>query len=278
MKRAIRSTSIARILPGPAKIGRLLHDTVGRLRLAPFVVIIRIQPMKRYPPRLATTLRLLALCALPALLAGSAAAHNDTADVIGSLVLVQDGRSVLDGVDQAVVFFTPAKKAKLTVAEAVPEMATSHKEFRPRMLVVPVGTKVRFPNQDPILHNAFSVSGGNAFDVGLYSRGAGKTVTMKEAGLVRVFCNVHQSMAGYVLVVDTPYAISPDKRGIFSLSGLPTGAGTLSIWHERGAMQTQQVTLPLAAPLRLALTVTKPRVPRHLNKFGKAYSSDRAYR
>jgi plastocyanin len=273
MKRAMRSTSIAPILSCRTPSA---PPTRHRCRVA-LCYHPGIQPMKRLSPPLVTTLRLLALCALLGSLAGSAAAHND-AVLEGTLVLVQDGRNVVDGVDQAVVFFTPARKPRLTAVAAVPEMATAHKEFRPRMLVVPVGSKIRFPNQDPILHNAFSVSGGNAFDVGLYGRGTGKEVTMKTPGVVRVFCNVHQSMSGYVVVIDTPYSTSPDKSGAFSLAGLPAGPGTLSVWHERGQMQTQQVTLPASAPLRLLLTVAKPRVPRHLNKFGKAYSSDGAYR
>ncbi|HET9767025.1 MAG TPA: hypothetical protein VFS60_09260 [Thermoanaerobaculia bacterium] len=234
--------------------------------------------MKRDITRLARPVRLLALCGATALLAGAvAAAREDTAQLAGTLMLVQEGRNVVEGVDQAVVFFTPAKKPKVAAAEVVPEMATLKKAFQPRLLVVPVGSKVRFPNQDPILHNAFSVSGGNAFDVGLYGRGAGKTVTFKEAGLVRVFCNVHQQMAAYVLVVDTPYSTAPDKKGGFSLAGLPAGPGTLSVWHERGELLSQQVTLPATAPLRLSLAVSKPRVPRHLNKFGKAYSTDSSY-
>jgi plastocyanin len=241
--------------------------------------------MMRPMPRLTRWLHLVALCAAAAPLVGpaSAAAHETTADVSGTLVLVQEGRNVAEGVDQAVVFFTPAKKPKPVPTSAsstpipVPEMATVRKTFTPRMLVVPVGAQVRFPNQDPILHNAFSVSPGNAFDLGLVGKGPGKTITFKEAGLVRVFCNVHQQMAGYVLVLDTPYSTHPDARGAFTMEDLPVGAGTLSVWHERGELTTQQVTLPLRAPLALSLPVSKARVPRHLNKFGKAYSSDSAY-
>jgi len=233
--------------------------------------------MERPLPRLARSVRLFALCALPVVLGGGDALRGEGTDLAGTLVLVQEGRNVAEGVDQAVVFFTPARKTKLYPPEAVPEMATSRKEFKPRLLVVPVGSKVRFPNLDPILHNAFSVSPGNAFDVGLYGKGAGKEVEFKEAGLVRVFCNVHQQMAGYVLVVGTPFSTSPDKNGTFSLSGLPSGPGTLSVWHQRGELQSQALTLPAKAPLRLSLAVSKPRVPRHLNKFGKAYSADSAY-
>ncbi|HEV8631208.1 MAG TPA: hypothetical protein VGV61_12900 [Thermoanaerobaculia bacterium] len=239
----------------------------------------------RVPP----ILRLLVLAVAVALAGGAhAAAAHPTAELRGTLQLLQDGRPVNEGVDQAIVFFTPTKKAaagqgaaaatKAAADDPLPEMTTVHKEFRPRLLVVAVGGKVRFPNADPILHNAFSVSGANAFDVGLYAKGPGKEVTFKEPGLVRVFCNVHMSMAAYVLVLDTPYSTSPDNRGGFTLSGLPAGPGTLSVWHERGEMQRQAVTLPVTAPLRVALPVTKPRVPRHLNKFGKAYSTDSAYR
>ena len=42
------------------------------------------------------------------------------------------------------------------------------KAFVPRVVVVPVGGTVDFPNQDPIFHNVFSVSGENRFDLDLY--------------------------------------------------------------------------------------------------------------
>jgi plastocyanin len=201
-----------------------------------------------------------------------------TGELHGTLQLIQDGKPVKDGVDQAVVYFTPAKPAKVEPLEQPVEMATVKKDFRPRALVVPVGSTVRFPNLDPILHNAFSVSGGNAFDVGLYAKGPGKDVTFKEPGLVRVFCNVHQSMAAFVLVVDTPYWTQPDSAGRFSLVGLPPGSGTLTLWHERGETKTQPVTVPTTGALLLTLPVTRPRIPLHLNKLGQPYRTDSSYR
>ena len=156
------------------------------------------------------------------LLCAAAAPGQPPAELRGTLELVQDGKRLAQGAQEAVVFFTPARGGAVAPGRPV-EMVTLRKEFQPRLLVVPVGTKVRFPNQDPILHNVFSVSPGNAFDVGLYKKGAGKEVTFLEPGLVRVFCNVHQSMTGYVLVVDTPHSVSPDARGAFHLAGLPPG-------------------------------------------------------
>jgi plastocyanin len=210
------------------------------------------------------------------LLLAAAAPGQPPGELRGTVELVQDGKRLGQGAHEAVVFFTPARGAAVQPGKVV-EMVTVRKEFRPRLLVIPVGTTVRFPNQDPILHNVFSVSPGNAFDVGLYKKGAGKEVTFREPGLVRVFCNVHQSMTAYILVLATAHSVSPDARGAFHLAGLPPGPGTLSVWHERGEMVTQQVTVPSAAPLRVSLPVSRPRVPRHLNKFGKAYRTGDAY-
>ncbi len=161
------------------------------------------------------------------------------------------------------------------------EIVTVRKEFLPRTLTVPVGSTVRFPNQDVIIHNVFSVSGKNRFDLGLYKRGDGKTATFEQPGVVRVFCNVHHDMVAYILVVDTPYSTSPDFNGRFRLEDLPDGPGTLTVWHERSEPYTRNVTLPLDGPLSIELSVSKPRVPRHSNKFGKPYArrrSGRSYR
>jgi len=141
---------------------------------------------------------------------------------------------------------------------------------------VPAGATVVFPNQDPILHNVFSVSGENRFDLGLYRQGPGKSATFKRSGLVRVFCNVHQSMAATIAVVDTPYSTSPDASGAFQMR-IPEGAGKLEVWHE----QTDPVVIEVGprgdvSAVEARAVVTRPRVPQHLNKLGRPYDRGRA--
>ena len=190
-------------------------------------------------------------------------------------LLARGGQGPARGSDarQAVVYFEPAGAPPVRPAETAFEMVTRRKTFEPRLLVIPRGSRVRFPNADPILHNAFSVSSPNQFDLGLVRRGPGKEKRFEEPGLVRVFCNVHHDMVAYILVLDTPYHVSPDANGEFVLNGLPRGPGKLTVWHEQADPWTADVTLPQKAPgpLLARVEIVRPLIPAHLNKLGQSY-------
>ncbi len=194
-------------------------------------------------------------------------------------LLAKGGKGPARGVDvrQAIVYFEPAGGATVRAPAAPFTMATRKKQFAPRVLTVPRGSKVRFPNEDPILHNVFSVSPGNAFDLGLYRQGAGKEKELDEPGLVRVFCNVHHDMVAYVLVLNTPYFASPGADGTFILTGLPRGPGRLTVWHEQADFMTLDVQVPASQPTVARLEIVRPRVPPHLNKIGLSYSKRDRY-
>lgn len=196
----------------------------------------------------------------------------EAAELAGRLVMVGESQRARPGdLRHSVIYFTPRGPTAATTPGTY-EVFTVKKEFRPRVLAVPVGSTVRFPNEDRILHNVFSVSGRNRFDLGLYRAGETRETTFENPGLVRVYCNVHHSMAAYVVVLTTPHFTSADARGSFRLTGLPAGAGTLTVWHERARSSSQAVEVPLERPLLVSLEVTRSRLPRHLNKFGKPYS------
>ena len=95
----------------------------------------------------------------------------------------------------------------------------------PRVVIVQTGAEVTFPNEDPILHNVFSNSPGNRFDLGHYGNSPGKTKRFDQPGLVRVFCNVHSSMSAHIVVVDSPYFTKPDRDGRFELDAVPPRRG-----------------------------------------------------
>jgi plastocyanin len=186
------------------------------------------------------------------------------------------GLAKASDVRQAVVYYEPDSGTKPRSGDSPFEMVTRNKQFDPRLLVVPRGSRVRFPNRDPILHNVFSVSGDNRFDLGLYKTGPGKEKRFDKAGLVRVFCNVHHDMVAYLLVLDTPYYVAPNAEGEFVLTGLPRGGGKVTVWHEQAETWSADVVLPRKGELLSRVEIVRPLVPPHLNKQGRSYfRSDR---
>ena len=105
-------------------------------------------------------------------------------------------------------------------------------EFVPRILPVVAGSTVTFLNSDPIGHNAFSASFPRPLNLGLQGPNVVHRVTFDRPGVVELLCNVHPEMAGYVIVLETPYFAMTDERGFYQLQGLPPGSYTVSAWTE----------------------------------------------
>jgi len=221
--------------------------------------------------------RLLIAFFLLLLLPGSGIA----AEISGHIDLSAEGKPLRpEEAQDAIVYFRPKTPMQSVPVTPPQMMSTVRKQFVPRVMATTVGSEVRFPNQDPILHNAFSTSKDNSFDMGLYGQGDGQAVTLSHIGYVRVSCNVHHTMIGHILVFDTPYFVRPDSSGNFRIADVPAGDGDLVVWHERATPWHAVVAAgadskPVAVPLELS----QRRVAVHMNKFGKPYgrSADGGY-
>ena len=214
------------------------------------------------------------------LLLGVLSAAAAAAEISGHIDLTSDGKSLRpEEAQDVVVYFRPKQTPKIKAAAKPYLMGTRHKQFAPRVLPIALGSQVQFPNQDPILHNAFSTSKENAFDVGLYAEGEGQLVTFTHVGYVRVYCNVHHSMIGHILVLDTPFFTQPDSKGDFHLAGVPAVPGDLVVWHERATPWLRELTPEAKTSERVQLELSQRKVPAHMNKFGKPYGrgSDGGY-
>ncbi|HXU81659.1 MAG TPA: hypothetical protein VN914_09700, partial [Polyangia bacterium] len=104
------------------------------------------------------------------------------------------------------------------------EIKQKEKQFVPRVGVVPVGTRLSFPNMDAVFHNVFSKSPGNAFDLGGIKAGEKPgSVVVSQAGHVEIFCNIHSKMRADVLVVPSGYYARVKSDGSFELPSVPIG-------------------------------------------------------
>jgi plastocyanin len=133
--------------------------------------------------------------------------------------------------------------------------------FQPHITVVVVGTTVDFLNSDKVAHNVFWPSlmqGGKKLpgkNLGTWPTGEKRPFKFDQAGVAALLCNVHPEMAGYVVVVPTPYSATTDKSGNYKIDNVPDGQYNLVAWHEGAKASTKPVAV--AGDTKADLTVSK---------------------
>ena len=204
------------------------------------------------------------------------AAPAQTGGIAGRIEVVQKGGRKLADLSDVVVYLDGVRQK---APPARTTMMMKGKAFLPRVAVVTVGSTVEFPNQDPIFHNVFSVSGENRFDLDLYKRPKSGSWTFQAPGLVRVYCNIHPQMSAIVLVRDNPHFTRAARDGTFALAGVPPGRYALKAWHERAGEVSQVVVVPAQGEARADVVLDASRYKRvsHKRKDGSSYGPGERY-
>ena len=140
----------------------------------------------------------------------------------------------------------PARAESLLARHPGPEPKLAQKDqcFVPRVVAVAAGSRVEFPNLDPIYHNVFSLSPARRFDLGKYPRGDTRHVLFSKSGVVNVYCDIHSDMAAFVLVLPNHAFARPASSGEFALPDLPAGSYVVHSWHPDLGEQTLNVDVP----------------------------------
>jgi hypothetical protein len=132
--------------------------------------------------------------------------------------------------------------------------------YMPRVLGIRVGQPLAIRNSDPLLHTVRAKATANSrFNVATPVQGIEITRTFPVPEvMVPIGCDMHPWMHAYVGVLDHPFFDVTGDSGRFSIEGLPPGAYTLEIWHERLGTETRDVTLAEGETLDLPFTFTLP--------------------
>jgi len=117
-------------------------------------------------------------------------------------------------------------------------------QFAPEFVVAVKGQKIEMPNDDDVVHNVYSFTGANQFNLGLYGKGEVKVVTLEQTGIVDVFCSIHHQMHARVFVVPTRYFASSLPGRSFTLADVPPGKYVLKAWHQRSRMMEKAIVVP----------------------------------
>jgi len=156
------------------------------------------------------------------------------ASLTGSIMI--DGKP-LDGLGTVMLFPQGGKSKRRTPKQRVVEQRD--KQFSPRVLAVPPGSTVAFPNFDGVFHNVFSLSAPKKFDIGLYKDGDTREVKFEKPGIVRLGCNIHAKMASYIVVIDAPHYVVTEGSKEFTFKSLAPGKYKVRAWSEKSAAPTE---------------------------------------
>jgi hypothetical protein len=116
--------------------------------------------------------------------------------------------------------------------------------FSPRVQIVRPNAVITTSSIDPILHttNAQLDGGRTLFNVAVPLPGLKINKPVAGIGLVRLTCNTHPWMRGFIVVTDDAAAIS-GADGRFTLKNIPAGTYDLAVWHETLKPARQRVTV-----------------------------------
>lgn len=154
-------------------------------------------------------------------------------------------------IEQAVVSVVVSGVKAQGAGQTIAEMPQRDRLFKPNVVVIPVGGAVNFPNFDTVRHHVYSFSNTRKFEIKLYAGVPAKPVIFDKPGTATLGCNIHDTMVGYVHVVDTPYFGKTDTTGKVTLD-LPAGEHALRIW----TIGMGEMTPPAEFKLRVGAPVS----------------------
>jgi plastocyanin len=188
------------------------------------------------------TLTLSLACAVPSLL--HAAALN---------IAVTDaaGKPLVD----AVALLDPANGKVAVKPMADVEISQAKRQFQPRVTLITTGTRVLFPNFDTVRHHVYSFSPIKTFELKLYAGVPNAPVVFDKPGVAVLGCNIHDTMAAWVVVADTPWFARSAANGHARIEAVPPGNYRLRLWHPGLPLNTE--------PAPIAVTVTTADVEQH---------------
>jgi len=132
------------------------------------------------------------------------------------------------GVANALVYLADVAKGKPWPAAArPPELNNVKCRFEPEVQVIRAGS-LEVVNKDPVLHNTHGYYGRRtAFNTALPNQDQHVTAELLKTGTVRIDCDAHGWMEGWVYVRDDPYYAVTGADGKFTITDVPPGTYTL---------------------------------------------------
>jgi len=152
----------------------------------------------------------------------------------------------------------PPANAAVPALPQKAEMDQAKCVFVPHIVLVAAGGTVDFLNSDRLLHNIHTTPKINPSINRTQPKDRTIPFTFEKPDIVRINCDLHSWMQGWVVVAPHPYYAITGADGQFAFDNLPPGQYKLQVWHERlgtlpvsatvGDQQPARVTVEMKAP------------------------------
>ncbi len=130
--------------------------------------------------------------------------------------------------------------------------------YTPHIVLTPAGQKLEILNNDGILHNIHTYSEANpAFNQAQPKFKKKLKKQFDTAEYIKVTCDAHNWMIGWIVVMDHPYYVVTDATGSFTMENVPPGTYQVKIWHETLGETVQEVTVDAGASANLTATLSQ---------------------
>ncbi len=152
------------------------------------------------------------------------------------------------GVANTLVYLADVDKGKAWPAAKPVELVNHHCRFEPELQVIRPGS-IDIVNKDPVLHNTHGYYGRRtAFNTALPNQDQRVTAELMKTGTVRVDCDAHGWMEGWVFVRDNPYYAVTGADGKFAIADVPPGTYKLVVMQPYSKLIEQSVTVGAGKP------------------------------
>jgi len=114
--------------------------------------------------------------------------------------------------------------------------------FSPSILLIGMGQSVTFTNSESLAHNVNLrqiETDAMVLNVDTDPTESAQ-YTFDESGGYDVRCDVHPGMTAFVFASPTPYTVFANLDGEFTLSGVPPGSYTLTVWSTNEALNSER--------------------------------------
>lgn len=150
------------------------------------------------------------------------------------------------GLKNVVVYIESAPQGKPVDSQKENFLYNDGCRYSPHVSAIYLGEKLKVKSHDPKLHIPHGYLGDRTvFNLSLPFKNTilDATPRIRQPGMMKVVCDTHAWMLGFVHVFDHSFFAVTNEQGEFSIPDLPAGNYVLKAWHEDGGIKSQEVTV-----------------------------------